>query len=94
MKRSQTMSIILVTASLLVVFPMSSINTEAQIIDLQPAVSVNDQSTVNNTVTIARAVSSGPGWIVIHLEIGGAPLGLRAGPSIGWTHINHGENYG
>lgn len=43
-----------------------------------PSVSVSDQPIVNNTVTVAEAVSEGPGWVVIHADEEGAP-----GPVIG-----------
>lgn len=46
-----------------------------------PSVTVNNQAITGNTVTIARVVSNGPGWIVIHRQEGttfGADIGHAA----------------
>ncbi|MEZ4728474.1 MAG: spondin domain-containing protein [Caldilineaceae bacterium] len=45
---------------------------------LTPSVTVIDQPINNDTVTVAEAVSDGPGWVVIHADDNGAP-----GPVIG-----------
>lgn len=52
-----------------------------------PSVTVNDQAIQNNSVTIARVVSDGAGWIVIHADQNGAP-----GPDVGHAAVSDGEN--
>ncbi len=53
-----------------------------------PTVEVSDQVSLDGTVLITRAVSDGPGFVVIHADNGeGAP-----GPVIGFRGINSGEN--
>jgi predicted lipoprotein with Yx(FWY)xxD motif len=52
-----------------------------------PSVTVADQPVVNDTVTVAKVVSAGPGWIVIHINSSGTP-----GAIIGWTQVNPGVN--
>lgn len=52
-----------------------------------PSVTVADQADNNDTVTIAKVVSNGPGWLVIHKEAAGAP-----GPVIGYAPVKNGEN--
>lgn len=52
-----------------------------------PSVSVSDQAIVNDTVTIAKVVSAGPGWLVVHKDVGGAP-----GPVIGYAAVKNGTN--
>lgn len=52
--------------------------TEAPAEAMVPSVTVADQPIENGTVTVAEAVSDGPGWVVIHADDTGAP-----GPVIG-----------
>ena len=52
-----------------------------------PSVTVADQAVQNGTVTIAKVVSSGPGWLVVHADNNGAP-----GTVIGHTAVKDGEN--
>jgi plastocyanin len=54
---------------------------------MAPEVVVNDQSYISETLTIAKVVSSGPGWIVIHNDNNGAP-----GPVVGFAPVKDGEN--
>ena len=51
------------------------------------SVEVADQELVDGTVTIAKVVSSGAGWMVIHADNNGAP-----GPVLGETAVQDGEN--
>ena len=53
-----------------------------------PSVSVNDQVSLNGTVTIASVYSAGQGWVVIHIDNNGQP-GRVAGfapVAPGWTY--------
>jgi hypothetical protein len=52
-----------------------------------PAVNVSNQADKEDTVTIDKVVSDGPGWIVIHIEAAGAP-----GPVIGYSPVADGVN--
>jgi plastocyanin len=52
-----------------------------------PSVEVADQPIKDDTVTVAKVVSNGPGWIVIHADKNGAP-----GPVLGYTAVKDGEN--
>ena len=52
-----------------------------------PSVSVADQPIKDDTVTVAKVVSNGPGWIVIHADKNGAP-----GPVLGHAAVKDGEN--
>jgi hypothetical protein len=52
-----------------------------------PSVKVSNQEDKDDTVTIDSVVSDGPGWIVIHIETGGAP-----GPVIGYAPVKNGTN--
>ena len=52
-----------------------------------PSVVVSDQADKDDTVTIDTVESSGPGWIVIHIESNGAP-----GPVVGYAAVNDGVN--
>jgi len=49
---------------------------------MTPSVTVADQAMADGTVTVAAAVSNGPGWIVIHADNNGAP-----GPVIGHSDL-------
>jgi hypothetical protein len=56
--------------------------------DMTPSVTVSDQVIVNNMVMVESAVSSGPGFAVVHVDNGeGAP-----GPVIGYRWLNPGMN--
>lgn len=52
-----------------------------------PSVTVSDQADTNDTVTIAKVVSNGPGWLVVHKDANGAP-----GAVIGYAAVKNGEN--
>jgi hypothetical protein len=52
-----------------------------------PSVKVANQEDKDDTVTIDSVVSEGPGWIVIHIEMDGAP-----GPVIGYAAVKDGVN--
>ncbi len=52
-----------------------------------PSVTVSDQADNNDSVTIAKVVSNGPGWLVIHKDASGAP-----GAVIGYAAVKNGEN--
>lgn len=52
-----------------------------------PSVFVSDQAVKDDTVTIAKVVSDGPGWMVIHKEAGGAP-----GAVVGYAAVKKGTN--
>ena len=83
MKKQVTVFLLVVSAMLamVIVLPASAQET--------PMVDVADQVVLDGTVTIAKAYSEGPGFIVIHRDNGeGAP-----GPVIGFRSINAGFNY-
>ena len=52
-----------------------------------PSVTVNDQVTDGSSVVVAEAYSPGPGWMVIHNQVGG-----NIGDPIGETQLNSGDN--
>ena len=52
-----------------------------------PSVIVADQPIKDDTVTVAKVVSNGSGWIVIHADKNGAP-----GPVLGHSAVKDGEN--
>ena len=52
-----------------------------------PSVMVSDQADMDDTVTIDKVESAGPGWIVIHIESNGAP-----GPVVGYAAVKDGVN--
>lgn len=54
---------------------------------LTPSVTVADQAIVGGTVTVARVVSAGPGWLVIHAQKDGQP-----GPVLGYSPLKEGDN--
>ncbi len=53
----------------------------------KPSIEVQDQEIMDGKVVIARVVSEGPGWVVIHVEKDGKP-----GPIIGYAPVQAGEN--
>src|SRR5262245_11596262 len=55
--------------------------------EMLPAVTVEDQEIVDNQVTIAKVVSEGPGWLVIHVQEDG-----NIGAVIGQSPVVAGEN--
>jgi plastocyanin len=59
----------------------------AEMTAAKPSVSVMDQAIVDGKVTIARIVSDGPGWLVVHAQADGAP-----GPVLGYTAVADGTN--
>jgi plastocyanin len=54
---------------------------------ITPSVTVADQAIVDGMVEVARVVSDGPGWLVIHAEQDGNP-----GPVLGYSPIAEGES--
>lgn len=54
---------------------------------MTPLIEVNDQAIEEGMVTVARATSQGPGWMVIHADDEGSP-----GAVIGYTALQDGEN--
>jgi len=52
-----------------------------------PSVTVANQEVTSDSVTVAQIVSNGPGWIVIHKEVGGGP-----GPVVGYAPVKDGTN--
>jgi hypothetical protein len=52
-----------------------------------PSVEVMDQPIVNSTVTVAKVVSDGPGWMVIHADLEGEP-----GMVLGFAPVLNREN--
>ncbi len=54
---------------------------------MQPVVEVSNQQIANDTVTISRVVSNGPGWIVVYTSVNDQP-----GELIGYTAVKDGEN--
>jgi nucleoid-associated protein YgaU len=67
---------------LLLVIPVAALAQE-----MTPSVTVEDQEIVDGKVTIAKVVSSGAGWLVIHADDAGSP-----GPVIGFSPVVDGEN--
>ena len=55
--------------------------------EIMPSVEVSDQAIENGLVTIDLVSSSGPGWIVIHVDADGSP-----GPVIGYSAVQDGIN--
>ena len=60
---------------------------ESAMEEIMPGVVVSDHTIENSMVTIDLVSSSGPGWIVIHIDNEGAP-----GPVIGYAAVQNGEN--
>jgi plastocyanin len=54
---------------------------------LIPSVTVADQPIVDGKVIVARVVSAGPGWLVIHAQSDGQP-----GPVLGYSPVKEGDN--
>ena len=52
-----------------------------------PSVTVSDQAIQDGTVTIAKVVSNGPGWLVVHAQADGKP-----GPILGYSPVSDGVN--
>lgn len=55
--------------------------------EVTPSVTVSDQPLLNDTVTVEKVISVGPGWIVIHAQADGKP-----GPILGYSPVADGEN--
>jgi heme/copper-type cytochrome/quinol oxidase subunit 2 len=51
------------------------------------SVSVDNQGVIDARVVIAKVVSSGPGWLVVHTQADGKP-----GPVIGYSAVRNGVN--
>ena len=74
---------------LLLILAMLALNLSASAQDaMAPAVEVADQVIVNGMATVNKVVSSGPGFIVIHIDNNGS-----YGPVIGHRWVNPGENF-
>ncbi|MDZ7844454.1 MAG: plastocyanin/azurin family copper-binding protein [Anaerolineales bacterium] len=56
--------------------------------EVTPSLQVQDQKITSGAVIIPEAVSSGPGWVVIHADQGGNP-----GPVIGYAALQSGTNF-
>lgn len=54
---------------------------------IDPSVMVEDQEIDTGKVTIAKVVSEGPGWLVVHAQVDGKP-----GPVLGYAAVADGEN--
>jgi hypothetical protein len=52
-----------------------------------PAIGVDDQDIADGSITVSQADVEGPGWVVIHNQIDGAP-----GPVIGYAALSQGMN--
>ncbi|HTP57675.1 MAG TPA: hypothetical protein VMM82_02090 [Spirochaetia bacterium] len=61
------------------------VNPSFTVTDLDPRVSVKDQTVMGSSVTIAEVLSNGPGWLVIHADAKGSP-----GPVIGYAMVKEG----
>lgn len=59
----------------------------AETAPMTPDVQVSPEGVVDGRVTIARATTEGPSWVVIHADDNGAP-----GEVIGYAPLNTGEN--
>jgi hypothetical protein len=66
---------------------MQAFNQTEVMIMSTPAVTANEQSVVDGTVTVASAYMEVPGWLVIHIEADGKP-----GPVIGYVALPAGES--
>jgi len=77
----------LTTTFLLILTLLAGVAVVAAQDDVTPSVTVEDQLSLDGTVTIAEVVSSGPGWLVIHADNEGAP-----GPVIGFSAVEDGSN--
>jgi hypothetical protein len=53
-----------------------------------PRVYVSDQPARYGELTIARVISEGPGWLVIHADSGGQP-----GPALGYAAVQAGVSW-
>lgn len=80
MKRVMILAVF-VAALLMLVLPANA--------QMSPAVEVSDQPVLDGTVTVAKVVSEGPGFIVIHKDNGSGSFG----PVIGYRWVNPGENF-
>jgi heme/copper-type cytochrome/quinol oxidase subunit 2 len=80
MKRTRLLMVIgfLMTAALL---PLAAQDSGA------PIVEVDNQGVVDARVVISKVVSSGPGWLVVHVQADGKP-----GPVIGYSAVRSGAN--
>ncbi|HHB91295.1 MAG TPA: hypothetical protein ENK60_08320, partial [Anaerolineae bacterium] len=54
---------------------------------ITPSVTVEDQEVQDGKVVVAKVVSPGSGWIVIHAQKDGKP-----GPILGFAAVKEGEN--
>jgi hypothetical protein len=54
---------------------------------LTPSITVGNQDIINSRVVVQKVVSDGPGWVVIHEDINGAP-----GPVLGYAAVQDGVN--
>ena len=61
--------------------------TTGEVMEKKPSVTVDDQKIEDDTVTVAKVISDGPGWMTIHADANGAP-----GAGIGHAAVSDGEN--
>src|SRR5687767_8497745 len=66
---------------------LAALPTAALAQEMLPAVTVEDQEILDSQVTIAKVVSEGPGWLVIHIQENG-----NIGAVIGQSPVVDGEN--
>ncbi|NPV07344.1 MAG: c-type cytochrome [Anaerolineae bacterium] len=67
--------------------PAPETPTPVPMVEVTPAIAVEDQPIVANSVVIAEVMSRGPGWLVIHADSNGNP-----GPVIGFAPVHPGRN--
>lgn len=86
-KSSLMLFVICVATALTACAPSLSQAAAAPTASGVPGVTPLDQQFDGSTIMVPEAFSQGPGWLVIHNQENGA-----AGPAIGETHINNGDN--
>ena len=84
-KRLSLLPLLLPAAAVLLIAACQTMNTGGG--PSGPSVSVRDQSVAGGTVTVARVVSEGPGWLMIHAQANGGP-----GPILGNAEVKDGVN--
>lgn len=71
--------------------PDTPVSVDGQVVtpsfSITVGVVVADQAIANDSVTVAKVFSDGPGWMVIHAQADGSP-----GPILGSTAVAEGEN--
>ncbi len=84
-KRMPLLPVVLLVPAVLLIAACQTMNTGGS--PTGPSVSVRDQSVAGGTVTVARVVSQGPGWLMIHAQANGGP-----GPILGNARVSDGVN--